>query len=148
MANLMARETRNNHRQMTLGGLISAIQSIPGTYTYDGSSCQKTVRFDFAESAPGHVTSWRGSYVEMALTFNDPKSGTYYGYATPSVSDMLVMLTAALNGYFSGWKGGLYRMTSNTPVWVAQWGQSSRTAIIGVRDTGYEIIIDTDWCEY
>lgn len=147
----MTRITMHGARQMTLGEMIGAIERLPLTWIdHEGQVHPKDVLFDFSEAAPGHLMSWRGSYDELALTFNDPQRDAYYGYAIPTAESFLAMLRDALapGRTFGGWKGGEYQMTTETPVWVAPWGQSSRTAVVGVREAEFnEIIIDTAWCE-
>lgn len=146
----MTRTTMHRHRQWTIGDLLDALEALPLTFdTVDGPH-PKEVCFDFGQTVPGHLTAWRGSYREAALTFNDPDPDGYYGYHQTTASEFLAELQAALTPgrTYSGWKGGEYRFTRETPLWVAPWGQSSSTAVVGVRDLGYEIVIDTDWCEF
>ena len=39
-------------------------------------------------------------------------------------------------------------MDADTPVWVANQGNADNTAIIGVLDCGWKIILLTAYCEY
>lgn len=136
--------------QLSLGELIAALEKLPLTFDSQGAQHPKDVYFDFGQTAPGHLTSYRGNYSELAITFNDPDRTAYYGYTIPTAEAFLAMLRAALapGRTFGGWKGGEYRMTAETPVWVAPWGQSGYTAVVGVRDLETEIVIDTAWCEF
>ena len=149
----MSRIGRHDTRQLSLGDLIRALEALPLTFDTADGPHPKLIYFDFGETAPGRLTSWRGSYDELAITFNDPdrpeRTG-YYGYVQTTAVDLLAMLKDALapGRTFTGWKGGEYRMTRDTPVWVAQWGQSSSTAVVGVREADTSIVIDTAWTEF
>lgn len=134
-------------RQMTLGDLIAALECLP-LISKDGrgSPRPKRVFFDFGLTYPGHLTSYRGFYNELGITFEpggraDPKRLT----AEAFLMALREALTPGLT--FGGWKGGEYQMRADTPVWVAQWGDAGATAVVGVRDTGAAIVIDTAWCE-
>lgn len=147
----MARTGLRGNEQMTLGEMITALKGMNTTWQgHDGVIHPVHVKFDFGETAPGQLTSWRGSYSELALTFNDYNRDAYYGYVIPTAGDFLRSLMDALRPgmTFGGWKGDEFEMTENTPVWVALWGQTSRTGVVGIRNVGYEIIIDTEWMEY
>jgi len=145
-----ARLTRYCRPQLTLSELVGRLEAITPEWEFRGEKHPKLVYFDFAETAVGRPTSWRGSYAELALTFNELERGAYYGYKVSHLADVLQDLKALLRpgNTLQGWKGGEYQMTVDTPVWVAPWGQSSRTAVVGTRDLGVEVVIDTDWCEF
>ena len=140
----MQRIAINGTPQMALGELMDALERLPLRYESGGKSHLKRVFFDFALTFPARLVSYRGSYSELAIA---PGIDTY---KAPAGGNFLLMLLDALapGRTFGGWKGGEYQMTRDTPLWVAQDGENARTAVVGVRDDGCEIIIDTAWCEF
>lgn len=144
----------NDARQLTLGGLIAALEAVPLTYDSHGTPKPKHVYFDFGLAYPVRLTSYRGSYAELAITFGHSgfddhgrrkADGTSWSAEAPA---FLIELKHALTTEFYGYKGGEYRMDGDTPVWVAQWGEAGYTAVVGVRDIGAEVVLDTAWCEF
>jgi len=123
--------------QMTIGELIQELEKIENK--------GQGVFFDFEEAFPTDFESWRGYYCHLALCFdlggyNMKKQGT-----TPqSVEQLLQKARSAASGIFGGWKGGLYQMDDNTPVWIANTGNGGCTALIGVlerRDFNYILLL-------
>jgi hypothetical protein len=121
--------------QLTLGMLISKI-----------TACEKneTVAFDFGYMCPTRLDSWRGAYDELALN--------YVSYTNEDVEikrdDFLVLLKSAIGKTFHGYKGGEFVMNEDTPIWVANDGEACDTAVVGVLDLGWKIIIQTSYMEY
>lgn len=142
----------NDARQLSLGGLIQAFERLPLTYESQGKPCPKRVSFDFGQTYPVRLTSYRGSYSELAITFGSQgldDRGCYSESRLPmEATAFLAQLREADSIEFYGYKGGNYHMDADTPLWVAQWGESGYTAVVGVRDLGAEIVIDTAWCEF
>ncbi len=129
--------------QITLGELIERLEALPLTYLgSDGEERPKPIVFDFCGAQPHHLTSWRGAYAELAIV------PTFESVKPPSAVMVLAMLRDALGHTFEGYKGGEFTMDAQTPVWVARWGESGNTGVIGVRDAVYDIVIDTAWCDY
>lgn len=115
--------------QLTLGELISALEKTDQT---------KGVFFEFAHCRPTDFDSYRGYYDHLALGFTGE-----YGGKSLSVSDLLAKAKAANGGEFSGWKGGDYIMDESTPLWAANPGCTSDTAIVGVKDAGWAVLLVT-----
>lgn len=140
--------------QITLGELIRLMEAIPPTYESGGQTHDKHVWFDFANTYPSTVQSWRGSYRELAITFDydgqltSPYRADHSWSNSMTVERFLTMLREAVGATFQGYKGGDYTMSERTPVWVANWGDSGNTGVVGVRDLGWSVVIDTAWCEY
>lgn len=141
--------------QRTLGQMIALLEAMPRTSTdHRGTEWPKRVWFDFGRTYPVDLTSWRGSYAELALTFDysggiisrpgGPRTASEY----PTADQLLEKLKAAVGATFQGYKGGGFIMSEDTPVWVAQRGDSGNTGVVGIRDPGYEVVIDTAWCEF
>lgn len=135
-------ERMKTSRQLTLGDLIQQLEGLPLTFDYNGKPHPKRVYFDFACTYPRRLDSWRGAYSELAITF------AVGGGPAPSAPDFLAMLKGAIGATFPGYKGGEYTMGEDTPVWIANYGYSGNTGVVGVRDWDYQIVIDTAWCEF
>lgn len=131
--------------QITLGQLIKQIEDA-GLKCKDDSP--KTISFDFGSALPTRLDSWRGSYSELALGYvlsGHDGEGDYEG---TTAEKLLTELKSAIGKIFTGWKGGDYVMGENTPVWVANPGNSNDTGIIGILDVGYKLVILTAYCEF
>jgi hypothetical protein len=115
---------------LSLGALIEKL-----------SKCEMTARvyFDFCRLSPTSVNSYRGFYDHLAIGFADVQYD-----ATKKVGELLTELRACVGKVFSGYKGGDYRMTEKTPVWVANWSETSDTVIVGVlREGEHSVVILT-----
>lgn len=126
-----------NKEQYTLGKLIYELEKLD---LKSDSREIKEVRYDFAYFAPTILSSWRGSYNQLAL-----------GYSSEEDCKLDTLLRELRNGLdveFTGWKGGKYRMNEDTTVWVAQPNESCNTGIIGVLDKGYKVILLTTYFDY
>lgn len=118
--------------QLNLGQLISLLEI-----------CEQDskVRYDFGRFEPTHIDSYRGYYDQLALSFVESK----YDEDQMTVSRLLKILNEAVGHIYMGYKGGEYTMTKKTPVWVANYGDCHDTAIIGVIDDGYIVVIETGY---
>jgi len=135
--------------QMTLGRLISELEKIEPKQGDD----EQNVVFDFEFLFPTTLDSWRGSYDELALGWD------YGGYApsdcadhnnrqNTKLTDLVQELKGAIGKTFTGWKGGDYVMSEDTPIWVANPGNTGNTTISEVVGNGYEVILMTQYCEF
>ena len=96
-----------------------------------------SVGYDFCRLAPAGPWSYRGYYDHLALGFNTTAR-------RPTVDELLIVLRGAVGKVFEGYKGGNYTMTRATPVWVAQWGDTSETRIAAVEkknDVGDVVLV-------
>lgn len=104
--------TRANYH-LTLGAAIEALEEIapstPATLSVVGT--------------PGRVRSYRGYYSDLAF---EPE------LSPVTVGEVLSDLKAALGATFEGYKGGDFVMGANTPLWVAEWGSCSDTAVVEI----------------
>lgn len=123
--------------QLTLGQLIELIEHENLKYTtYDEKSEKpKSINFDFGNMRPGGLTSWRGSYEELAICYQDD--------GHPTAVDFLKELKNANGKTFQGWKGGDFKMDLDTPLWIANSGYSSNSVPIGIHVGEYSITILT-----
>lgn len=99
---------------MSLGKLIDALES---------QEMAASVYFDFGGLVPLRCASYRGYYDHLALSF---------GTGRQNIADILTVLRAADGATFQGYKGGDYTMSRETPIWVAQPGDWTSTAIVSV----------------
>ena len=114
---------------MTLGELIDAISA---------AAPSKSVSFDFYRMSPTELRSYRGYYEHLAVGFSEA--------GQKDAVDFLEQLMGAVGSTFEGYKGGSYRMTRDTPVWVANLGDCRDTGIVGVQITEFEVILQTARC--
>jgi|SRR5882762_2841858 len=120
------------NEQLTLGGLIAGLEAI--------GDREKHVQFDFEYAFPTKLASWRGIYEHLALGFSFPYQDKW---EEPTVTGLLQRLNGAIGGKFEGYKGGTYRMSESTPVWVANPGNVGNTVLSGVLDGELSVILET-----
>lgn len=94
--------------QLTLGKIIDLLQKC---------NQEKIVRFDKKSLYPSYFESWRGSYSELSLTYKNNQ--------TITVKVLLKNALSVVGKYQTGYKGGKFLMTRDTPVWIANYGMSS-----------------------
>lgn len=136
----------SNSPQLSLGELIAEIEKC-GVLKDNGED--KEVCYDFGTAIPTKLDSYRGSYDELALGYkltgydNDAEHLTEI-----KAKDLLNHLKEAIGKEYTGWKGGNYTMSKDTPVWVANSGNAGSTAIVGILNDGWRLILLTAYCEY
>lgn len=84
--------------QMTLGGLIAALEAMPA---------------DAVVANIGSPMSYRGYYSDLAFS---------RGEGTRPAADLLVEANGCMGRVFQGYKGGDYQMGEATPLWIAEYG--------------------------
>ena len=82
----------------------------------------------------GDFYSYRGYYDNLSIA---PSMETTY------VRDVLAKSQDALGAYFPGYKGGLYKMTDDTPLWCSDYGTASNLYITEIIVNDSEVVIDT-----
>lgn len=122
------------HPQITLGQLIDLLAGRPQ---------DQPVCFDFCSLVPRGVASYRGWYDHLAIGYREWSRETEI-----SVKDFHAMLRKADGYVFTGYKGGDYRMHRDTPLWVANWGDSGSTVVAGLADCDYQTVIATAWVNH
>lgn len=125
--------------QFSLGMLIDSVQEAVSRMDRDERGCD--VWLDFEHLFPTEFGSWRGSYEELALRF----TSSDFDYETNQMTahEFLKLCKETVGKTFTGYKGGEYRMTRDTPVWIANRGNSGETALIGVDYDGYRLTLIT-----
>lgn len=133
--------------QLTLGQIIEKLEKCGLTYGKDNKP--KQVDYDFGTAIPTTLDSWRGSYSELALGYKLSGYDNNDEHFTQTTAETLLSeLKSAIGKEFTGWKGGEFTMDEDTPVWVANSGNSGNTGIIDVVDDGWRIILMTAYCDY
>jgi hypothetical protein len=125
-----------NTDQITLGQLIDKLRAVPVRDDREQDVC-----FDFEYAHPTDFDSWRGVYAELACGF------TFEGSA-PKLSEFIAKAEACVGQEFTGYKGGEFTMTRETPVWVANYGNSGGTVITDVYDEGWQVVLLTAYRPY
>jgi hypothetical protein len=127
--------------QLTLGELILKLEHIEDK--------SKPVIFD-EQYHPTNLDSWRGSYCELALEY--AQTGKKL-----SVEKLLKKLKDAIGTTFYGYKGGDFLMGKTTPIWIANYGESSgfthngdiwTQAVVNVSQNEQTVILETRNIEY
>jgi hypothetical protein len=98
------------------------------------------VVFDFCGFVPNYVCSYRGLYSQLAIGYRSRNEGC-------SVSQMLCWLEESVGKAFAGYKGGSFVMDADTPLWADEYGHCSSTAIVGVKNMGSLVVIETKYSE-
>lgn len=141
------REERfSKSNQLSLGELINELEKVD--LKYDDKT-YKSVEFDFGSAVPTDLDSWRGSYNELALGYRlSGYDNQDEHFAECKADKLLEHLKESIGKEYSGWKGGEFTMSENTPIWVANSGNSGNTSVVGVYDANYKIVIITQYCEF
>jgi hypothetical protein len=132
----MRTDTFEKSSQISIGDTISILKNIQK----GDREKEPYVRFDFGYFEPIDIHSYRGFYDELALSYGNKSNEVL-------LSGFIKMLEDAVGKTFTGWKGGDYTMTKDTPLWVANSGEANETAVVGVIDDGFRVIIETRYIE-
>lgn len=102
--------------EYNLGRLIEDLEKCDQELIIKFDDCKKPLEFD----------SWRGSYDCLSLTYEtqDWRSDDD-DFFTIKVKDILHKAKEALGKEFTGYKGGDFIMDKSTPIYVANYGESS-----------------------
>lgn len=119
---------------MTIGEVLTALKRAkPDVY----------VMFGFGGVCPTTVGSWRGIYAEAAIGFTSGE----YGHDGCTVEQLTNELTKAITPgvTYSGWKGGEYQYTEDTPLHVDNRGECTNTEIARIQVDEYIVVIHTEY---
>ena len=114
---------------LTLGKLIDLLKT---------QEPQQSVIFDFGGVTPTGIDSYRGFYEDLAIGFSDDEVHMTVGAFT-------TLLKGAVNKVFTGYKGGEYRMTRRSSLWVANYRHTSGTIISGLMTCDFMTVLSTGW---
>jgi len=113
---------------MNLGELIQALKRCDQ---------DKSVYFDFCRFAPGGLGSYRGFYEQLSFEPIDNEA--------PKAKEVLEMCVSAVGKSFDGYKGGSYRMSEETPIWVDRYGDCTSTKLVGLEEKSWAVILKTEF---
>lgn len=128
--------------QLSLGELILKLEAVQDK--------NKKIVLDFGKHPTG-LDSWRGIYAELAINFDDASQLT--------AQEFFDLCKEAVGKEYEGYKGGEFVMHRQTPIWVANYGNSGidceykdKTDYINVGVTGIseledEVVILTEEME-
>lgn len=121
----------------TIGALIDQLKQEDGALL---------VQFDFCYLSPSGLDSYRGFYDHAAMGW--VQGGGLWSNDTdcwPTVERVVKGLEKAIapGKTYQGWKGGTYKFTRDTPIWVANSGHTGSTAIVGVRSNSSFVVLLT-----
>ena len=132
--------------QLTLGEVISKIESC-GLLKDNGEP--KQVCFDFGSAVPTDLDSWRGDYSLLALGYKlTGYDSAENHFNETTATNLLEELKNAIGKTYSGWKGGDFKMGTETALWVANSGNADNTVITDVLDDGWRLVIITEYMNY
>lgn len=114
---------------ITLAGLIAGLE---------GCDPEREVMLDYCGLGPTNFASYRGYYDHLALGYQE-------GHRIRA-GELLELARAEVGSQHFGYKGGEYRMTLETPVWIANhgdcWGQGIESVDSGGED-GWRVVLRT-----
>lgn len=125
----------NRPKHLTIGETIAALKT--ATYNDDAD-----IRFDFGYFIPCKAQSYRGFYDQLALGYSEDRRADS-GWLLRTPVAVIQELEGAIGKTYEGYKGGDFVMRADTPLWVANTGESNETGVIGVRSVNYTVIIET-----
>ena len=118
-----------DERQYTLGKLIKVLELCsPKAHVY----------FDFCQLVPRSFHSYRGYYEDLQLDWRVENS-----WETLECKDFLILCKEQLNSVHTGWKGGDFRMTENTPIWVGEVGKATHVMLTEILHDSYLVMLGT-----
>lgn len=127
------------NNQITIGELISLLEKRPADHW---------VCFDFGGFEPTSIDSYRGFYNQPALGFTGAMNyADETGADRLTVGELLTRLREAVGHVYEGWKGGDFMMREYSPLWVANPGRSTGTAIIGLAECDFQTVIATAYLD-
>lgn len=123
--------------QLTLGEIILKLEAVKDQ--------SKSVIFDGGNFSPlASIDSWRGVYAELAIDYK-VSDGEY-----TTVEMLLESLKEVVGSTLEGYKGGDFRMTKNTAVWIASCGScgfcgnnGESSYIVEIKEKKDEVILVT-----
>ena len=128
-------EDLKNSPQLLLGELILKLEAVKNK--------DLPLFIDLMDKRPKGIDSWRGVYAELAIQTEDFGSyqtketekkfddgDVFYkhksiGKENPTVAEWIDVLKEAAGKTFTGYKGGDFTMGKGTPVYLAEYGDSS-----------------------
>lgn len=116
---------------ISLGKLIKLLELEPQ---------DNDVVFDFGGFTPDLLASYRGDYSQLAISYRQ-------NIDDMKVSELLGKLKEAVGKTFVGYKGGDYKMDTDTLIWAANTGETPHTAITGIANCTWKTVLTTEFCD-
>lgn len=85
------------------------------------------------DSSPSLIESYRGFYDHVAIV---------PGEKIINCEEFAEMVLTAIDGKFEGYKGGTFRMSERTPVWVSEHGEVSCVGVTAVVETLNQVVLE------
>lgn len=121
-SDISARERSKYH--VTLGKLIEALRK---------ANPESVVTFNHNTTfGPSKPHSYRGYYSDLSLGITAP----------PKVKEFLPLCEEANGNVFEGYKGGDFKMSNDTPLWCASYGECG-LAIVDIHITPESVVLQT-----
>ncbi|MCC7229272.1 MAG: hypothetical protein IT203_02695 [Fimbriimonadaceae bacterium] len=121
---------------LTLGELIDALKG-----TIEMERPDKCVHFDFMGYCPTTLGSYRGYYDHCDIDHGP------YDFPGRPVAEFVDYLEGMIGKDVQSWKSGSYTVHRDRPIWVSTSGECFGTGIVGVKDLGYMVVIETAYLE-
>ena len=136
----MSQKRMSDFNTISLGGFIEALEGWCVLAEKENGGAAKTlgchVYYDWASAVPSGLGSYRGYYEHLALGYTNEDG-------TMKVGELLALLKEAVGKTYTGWKGGQFKMTRKTPVWIGNSGHCSGTTIKDISNQTHAAIIIT-----
>jgi len=116
--------------QGTIGALIKDLEAV--------TDKSLPVKSDMGWVPSASVLSYRGYYSDLAIDRGGPEC---------TAAELLGVLRFALGNTYEGYKGGDYKMTDTTPVWLSSYGECSAIAIMSARQDEGQVTLVTKLIE-
>ncbi len=126
--------------QQTLGNLITALQRAVDEAQRVQSPSFDLVFVDWNLMKPKGWCSYRGYYHHLAIEF-----GMHRDHEIDDV-DILTFLEQAhgmIGAKITGYKGGEYTVSADTPIWVSNSADASGVAVTGFKQAAGMFLIET-----
>jgi hypothetical protein len=134
-------------KQLSLGELTKKVNAHLVLRETDEKEGKVYYDFGFYSFYPTSINSWRGDYSHLALDITIFE-GMPDNDSALTISKFHQLLIDANGKDFEGYKGGIYTSWDDTPLWVANWGDSGYTAVSGVKRHYDSLIIQTMYEDY
>jgi hypothetical protein len=105
------------------------------SYAEEGEE-QGKYGFKYDKKTESVFASWRGSYCELSMEFNDKNQNI-------TVVELLKMAEFVNGKYLCGYKGGDFLMDLQTPIHLALYGTCGILKLIGAKEIDGKVVLIT-----
>ena len=126
----------DTQHQLTLGQLIALLEPYAGKVDSDMFPDTERCILFWGDVVPdGKIDSYRGIYAHLAIGYTVSKR---YGDDEPTVIDFVAALKSKIGSVMDGYKGGTYKMSEETPIWAANYGNLG-VHIVGIKANNWDV---------